>query len=301
MVYKERTMNQELQFLSYLSKRMRLSENEVQYHFTQKKGFEGEKKFDSLTEELTCECIVLNDLLLKTNKTHFQIDTMILLSDTIYVFEVKNYEGDYYYESDRLYKNNKSEISNPLNQLTRSISLLRQLLHLLGFNFLIDASVVFINSEFTLYQSPPNKPFIFPSQINRYLRKLSAVPSKVTERQKNLADKLISLHIKESPFMQLPSYDFEQLRKGITCLACNSFSISIIGKQCSCLDCGHKEIIENAVIRSVEEFRFLFPNEKITTNIIHEWCRIVPSKKRIKRILDKTFTIVSVNRWTYYE
>ena len=31
-----------------------------------------------------------------------------------------------------------------------------------------------------------------------------------------LADKLISLHIKDSPF-KLPSYDYDQLQKGITC------------------------------------------------------------------------------------
>ena len=43
----------------------------------------------------------------KINNTTFQIDTLIIISETIYFFEVKNYEGDYYYESDRLYKKPK--------------------------------------------------------------------------------------------------------------------------------------------------------------------------------------------------
>ena len=50
------------------------------------------------------------------------------------MFEVKNYEGDYYYESDRLYMKPKSEINNPLIQLKRTESLLRQLFQSLRFN-----------------------------------------------------------------------------------------------------------------------------------------------------------------------
>ena len=179
MPYKSRTESAELLILRSLNTRMNLSDKDKQHYFNLKKGYEGEVIFDSLTEKLQCECLILNDLLLKLNNTTFQIDTLIIFSETIYFFEVKNYEGDYYYESDRLYKKPKSEIINPLNQLSRSESLLRQLLHNLGFNIPIDASVVFINPEFTLYQTPLNKPFIFPTQINRYLKNLNTIPSKL--------------------------------------------------------------------------------------------------------------------------
>ena len=114
-------------------------------------------------------------------------------------------------------------MTNPLIQLNRSESLLRQLLKNLRFNLPIEASVIFINPEFTLYQAPLNKPFIFPTQIKRYLRKLNDQPSKLKERHKILADQLISLHIENSPFTQLPSYDYDQLQKGITCLKCTFF------------------------------------------------------------------------------
>jgi hypothetical protein len=214
---------------------------------------------------------------------------------------VKNYEGDYYYELDRIYKNNKSEITNPLIQLSRTESLLRQLLQNLGFKMPIDASVVFINPEFTLYQSPLNKPFIFPTQVNRYLKQLNKIPSKLNGKHKQLADKLISLTIKDSTFNQLPAFNYDQLRKGITCVVCHSFSNSVEGRKCICRECGHEEVTAEAVMRSVKEFKLLFPNLKITTNVIHEWCKVVHSKKRIKRILEKNYNIVGVHRWTYYE
>ena len=301
MPYKPRTESTELLILRSLHTRMNLSEKDKQHYFNLKKGYEGEVMFDSLTEKLQCECFIVNDLLLKTNNTMFQIDSLIIMSETIYLFEVKNYEGDYYYESDRIYKKPKTEINNPLHQLSRSESLLRQLLHNLGFNLPIDSSVVFINPEFTLYQTPLNKPFIFPTQINRYLNKLNTTPSKLNGKHKMLADKLISLHIKDSPYKQLPSYDYDQLRKGITCLQCNSFSISVEGQKCVCKECEHEEMVPTAVMRSVEEFKLLFPNQKITTNVIYDWCKVVKSKKRIKRILEKNFIIVGVHRWAFYQ
>ena len=243
---------------------------------------------------------ILNDLLLKQNNTTFQIDSLIILSETIYLFEVKNFEGDYYYESDRLYKKPKSEITNPLTQLNRSESLLRQLLQNLGYNIPINASVIFINPEFTLYQAPLNKPLIFPTQINRFLKNLNTIPSKLNKKHQMLADQLLSLHIKDSPFKLLPSYYYEQLRKGITCAKCSSFSISVVGKICVCNECGYKELISAAVMRCVMEFKLLFPNQKITTKAIHEWCQVIESKKRIKSILEKNFKIIENNRWSYF-
>jgi Nuclease-related domain len=301
MPYKSRTESDELLILNFLNIRMSLSDKDKQHFFNLKKGYEGEKIFDSLTEKLQCECIILNDLLLKLNNTMFQIDSLIITSETIYFFEVKNYEGDYYYESDRLYKSPKSEINNPLNQLTRSESLLRQLLQNLGLNIPIHASVVFINPEFTLYQTPLNKPFIFPTQVNRYLKNLNKTSLKLNGNHKILADKLISLHIKDSPFKLLPSYDYDQLRKGITCFKCTSFSISVEGRKCVCKECGQEELVAIAVLRNVKEFKLLFPNRKITTNVIHEWCKVVISKKRIRRILEKNFKIVGVHQWSFYE
>ncbi|WP_312889188.1 nuclease-related domain-containing protein [Desertibacillus haloalkaliphilus] len=96
---------------------MDLSKKDKQHFFNLKKGYEGEIIFDSLTEKIQSECFILNDLLLKQNNTMFQIDSLLIFQESIYIFEVKNFEGDYYYESERLYKTPDSEITNPLNQL----------------------------------------------------------------------------------------------------------------------------------------------------------------------------------------
>ncbi|NRD77429.1 NERD domain-containing protein [Bacillus sp. BRMEA1] len=45
------------------------------------------------------------------------MDTIIIFQGVLYVFEVKNYEGDFYYESDRLYKTPMKEVKDPILQL----------------------------------------------------------------------------------------------------------------------------------------------------------------------------------------
>ncbi|MBY7142508.1 NERD domain-containing protein [Virgibacillus sp. NKC19-3] len=301
MAYKIRTKSKELIILEAVNKRKHLTSKEEKRYLHLKKGYEGEVRFDTITDTLQCDCFILNDLLLEVNNTTFQMDSLIIAPGKMYVYEVKNYEGDYYYQSDKLFKRPKLEVLNPLHQLSRSESLLHQLLLNLGFKPQIDASVVFINSAFTLYQAPLDKPIIFPTQVNQYIEKLNTIPSKLTEKHKKLADQLLAAHITDSRYNTLPSYDYEQLRKGITCLKCKAFSIFVEKRKCVCKKCGYEEPVTTAVLRSVKEFKTLFPNETITTNIIHNWCQVVPSKKTIRRILAANFTTIGVRQWTYYE
>ncbi len=277
--YKTRTKPVELQQLSSLDTRMTLSSKDKQHLINLTKGYEGEVQFDSLTEKLTWDCFILNDLLLKVNNTLFQIDSLLISSRKIHLFEVKNFEEDYNYEADKFIKLPQYEITNPLHQLSRSESLLRQLLLKDKINLPIDASLVFINPEFTLYQAPLDKPMILPTQIKNYLNKLNSTPSHLNEKHKWIADKLISLHIEDSPYKQLPSYTYGDVRKGITCLACKSFSTAVEGRKLVCKECEHEEIVEMAVVRAVEEFKLLFPEHKITTRSIQEWCQVVKYQK----------------------
>lgn len=280
---------------------MVLSEKEKQYFSNLQKGYDGELMFDSFIEKLQSNRLVLNDLLLKSNNTTFQIDTLLIMSDTVYVIEVKNYEGDFYFEKDKLFTRSKVEIVSPLIQLSRTESLLRQLLNNLGFTIPIQSFVVFVNPEFTLYQAPMESAFILPTQILRFIKQLNAKYSKITEKHKLIAEKLLSLHLTESPFNKLPAFEYDQLKKGITCASCDSFSLKVEGRKIKCTNCEHVETITSSVIRSVKELRLLFPENKVTTSIVQDWCKIVDSKKVIRKILVDHFEKNGKFRRTYYE
>lgn len=85
MPFKDRTESDELKTLRIINTRMDLSEDKYTYYLGLEKGFAGEVQFDLLTEKLQPECHILNDLLLESNNTIFQIDTTIIFQETIYL------------------------------------------------------------------------------------------------------------------------------------------------------------------------------------------------------------------------
>lgn len=264
------------------------------------KGYDGERKFDKWIETLSNEHLILNDLLLEYNGTVFQIDTLLFYSDKIYHFEVKNYEGDFFIEADKWYSLAGKEIKNPLLQLKRTESLLRQLLVKKSYNHHpIESYLIFVNPEFQLYQAPPDLPIIYPSQLTRFMEKLKNKLPKLKDSYKKLAKELLSIHINETKYSRLPEYQYDELEKGLICPVCHSmyttFKTILV-----CTSCGGKERYPIAVLRAIEELQTLFPNKKITTNLIHDWCKIIKSKRTIRKILSKHFKLLGHNKSSYF-
>lgn len=302
MILKRRGIPYELAVTRSLNTRMFLSADEKRHLVYLEKGYHGEIMFDQFTEKLSNDVIVLNDLCLEVQKSTFQIDTLIISQHTIYLFEVKNFDGDYYYEveKDCFKKVTKTEIKNPLDQLKRCQNLLRQLLQSLGYHQTIERHIVFINPEFTLFQSPLNAPIIYPTQLNRYIQKLDQIPSKLNDGHRKLANQLVSMHQYKTPYTKLPSYEYEQQKKGIICPACYTFIDSIGMKKVVC-KCGHVDVMENVILQHVEEIKLLFPGIKITTCCVFDWCKVIVSKKQIGRVLKKNFNKKGSGKWSYYE
>lgn len=301
MVIKPRSESKELKLYRMLNMRMDLSVEEVQYYRSLEKGFEGEIQFDAWLESLpeSENRLILNDLLLECNHTTFQIDSLLLVDETLYVFEVKNYEGDFYIdENGRWLTLSKKEIKNPLLQLERSESLLRQLLQNHGIKTHIEPYVIFINPNFQLYQAPLGQPIIFPTQLKRFSKKLPVKPA--NRKGIQIAEKLLSIHLKESPFKRLPKYTYEQLKKGIICQSCHSCELQFQDQILVCTKCSCKEDVRSSIIRSVEEFILLFPDRKVTTNAIFDWCKGIKSKKVIRKILSENFTCIGYGKSSYY-
>jgi hypothetical protein len=285
-VLKNRIEPLELKRFKFLKARMDICEDDLVYFTNQEKGFQGEMRFDDWSKDLQGDWVVLNDLLLVYNNSLFQIDSLFYSQEKIRLFDAKNYEGDCIIEGDKWLINGK-EIKNPLHQLSRCETLLKRLLYELGVNIPIDSQLIFVNPEFFLYNAPMNLPMVFPTQLNRFKNKLNLNPPKSKNPQNNpkIINQLLSLHKETSPFTPHLEYSYNQVKKGITCASCQSFLFEIKRENLVCCFCGFNESLVKAVLRSVDEYVFLFPERKITTNDILEWCGIIKSKKTIRRIL----------------
>lgn len=302
MLLKVRSESDELMVMRYLNARMELNEQEKFHYLNLEKGYEGEVKFDLLAKSLQEEKYIINDLLLEVNNSYFQIDSLIISQGVIHLLDIKNFEGDCYLESDKLYSvTTGREYKNPMIQLKRCGTLFRQLLQKFQLHYLVESTVIFINPEFTLYQAPMDQPIILPTQINRFFKDLNNTPNKLNDGHMKLAQKLISSHQTHNPFSVPPKYNYDQLQKGPYCKTCNSFQISIKNDSLVCNKCGEHEKLEPAIMRNVKEFKLLFPERKITTQSIYEWCNMDLSKRTFRRILKKNYTAFGNTSDTYYE
>lgn len=301
-IVKQRSASHELSVMRSLNTRTDLSDDEKNHYFKLEKGYQGEVMFDQLTAVLQNDLLVINDLCLEYSSTIFQIDTLIISQKTIYLFEVKNYQGDYIYDTDNFkLVLSKKEILNPLGQLNRCRNLLQDLLRSLHIQLPLEGYLVFINPEFTLYQAPLNEQIIYPTQLNHLMNTLNQKPSKLTDWHRKIATQLISMHHLKNPNAKIPRYEYGLLKKGPICSHCFSFMSYDGDKKAFCEKCDYEEHIDSAILRSVEGLKLLFPDKKITTNLVYDWCGGIGSTKKYRRILKQNYKVVGDNKWTHFE
>ncbi|WLR54441.1 nuclease-related domain-containing protein [Mesobacillus subterraneus] len=301
MLLKERTKPEELVILQALKPRMELEEKDAQNLWTLEKGYEGEVQFDLWFTNHRVESLIINDLRLEVNGTLFQIDSFVITQDRLHLFEVKNLEGDYYLDGDKFKTVAGNEVKNPLHQLNRAEILLKQLLKNLGFYIPLEPHLMFINPEFALLQAPLKSPIILPNQLNRFMDKMNRTSSKLTSKHSKLAETLLSLHVKKSPYTRVPSYDLEMLRKGVICESCGEFLESYSRNKYICRNCNSLEYIESVVLHSAKTFQLLFPERKLTTTAIYDWSDGLLPIKAIRRVFQNNLSVNGVFSSTYYE
>lgn len=303
MRYTRRKKPYSLLVFEALKKRMKLEKKDYYRFLNLLKGYEGEYSFDLVIDRLT-GCIILKDLSLTMNGVDFQIDTLIITPEAVILYEVKNYEGEYIYHEEFLYKvDSKIEVINPLLRLTRSKLLLKQLLKQLHFgNLPVRGIVVFVNPNFTLYEAPQLETLIMPTNIESHVEQIQKELGDLPKSCTVLADQLSNLNHPENHYHDLPQYEYDTLQKGMTCMQCESF-VKVIeqrSRSMTCKKCGCKELMGKAIIRHAQELQLLFPERKLTISAVQDWCGGLPSSKRIQTEFRRTYQSNSTRRWRYY-
>ncbi|UTR11820.1 NERD domain-containing protein [Evansella sp. LMS18] len=298
---KLRTEPLELTLLKLLRSRFVLSEETNNYYLSKLKGYEGECYLDSLLATLTSNSLILGDLLFEQNNTTFQIDTLLLSQKTIYLFEVKNFEGDYYIKNGDWYRKSTGKaITNPVHQLKRCETLLRSLLHSRNIRMEIEPYLVFTNPLFTLYQAPLDLSAYFPAQLNSLLKKLNQAPSELNGSHQQLAQFLLSKHVIDSPYKRLPGYRYEDLQKGVTCRKCMSLKVTKTKYTTICTNCRHEEKNTSCILQATKDLKLLFPDRLLTLNAVDHWCDHLYSRKAIKSVLRLNYKLINKGKNSYY-
>lgn len=277
---------------------MRLEKKHYNYYLNFDKGFVGECGIDGQTEQLGPNCLVLNDLQLEIRLAPFQIDTLLIGSNKIVLLEIKNFEGVHQWGERKLTKDSGLSLENPTLQVLKTQTRLEFLLESLGCQMRVEAYVVFINPEFTLFNAPNDAGYILPSQIPDFFRILQKQLTKPNAEQHKLANALVNLHDPEYP-CKMPEYSFDKLRKGIPCPKCGTLAEIFKGHYQTCANCGQRMNVKRGIKASIEEFRILFPEEKIITSRMLEWCGS-GDKACVYRVLKEEYQAIGKNSGRYY-
>lgn len=132
------------------------------------------------------------------------------------------------------------------------------------------------------------------NSLSQVLKKSSG-----TATSEQFVEYLLTQRIEEYPYLRLPKYTFKELKKGIPCQNCNGFLTNFSRTKLICHNCESIEKLDESVLRSVEEFLTLFPDERITTDKLYEWCSVV-SKRSIRSILLNSYQRIGEGRGVHY-
>ena len=100
---------------------------EGKYLHRAQKGFEGEVLFRKQLDSLKPTSIILSDLYLEpTDGQKFQIDHLLIIGDVLFIYEVKNYGGEWDYDDEQFTVGTEKALPNPLIKLARTKSNLKQ-------------------------------------------------------------------------------------------------------------------------------------------------------------------------------
>lgn len=304
MAYKNREKSIKLLILESLDVRTTLSAEDRSYLLNQERGYGGEGFLDTLTEELTSECLVLNDLTLQEGSNYFQIDALIITVHEIHLYEVKNYGGEYIYK-EGFFQSIASgkEFHSPIERLNRHTSFLQSTLESCQMKMPVKSFVAFVDPEFMLYQVPYSQKILLRSTLPKHFKQLNSYSGKLMKKHFSLANKLCELSSQTPPsFQGVPQYEYKELKKGIICANCRKF-IQVIphkSKTCICGSCGHKELVCQTTLRHIQEYKRLFPGRKVTVSSIYEWCGGVISLRRLRFVLQREYRAEGGGKYVYY-
>ncbi len=300
-MFKKPLKSRNQQVLEILLKRRELSNAEQKSLNRLASGYEGEVQFyKMLKQKLHNNPIKLFNVHLKVNGSECQIDALLIFQNEIIFFEVKNYQGDFILEGDHWYTLSKQEIRNPLHQLSRTELLLQQFLTMHNLSLKVRSLVIFMHPEFQLYQTPLDIPAVFHPQLKHFLNQLQNIPCSIEKRHEQIAKLLTSKHESSSAFESVLDYDYESLQKGVFCEKCSGTMNESGLKYMLCSQCLCLEDYSRAILRNIKDLHTLFPNKKITVNIVCEWLNHLISKYKIRKILSNHFTMVGFGRGAHY-
>lgn len=249
-------------------------------------GYEGECLYDDIFDQVGHENIyILRDLYLKIGESVTQYDSIIFSNSGIVVNEIKNYSGDYRYQNGQWFNRTRQLSDDPIIQVGRAVNNLVKLRDNANLNCEITGKVIFPNDDFRLSSDDPEvwKKIVLRTDMRNYFRQFKN--EGLSEYAENII-KAIQNCITENPYMT-KNADIQNLKKGLYCGNCGSFSLIKRRYHFDCSKCGTTECNETHTLRSMSDHKFLFYGTNMTQNSLATLIDYELPKNVLYRVLVK--------------
>lgn len=253
-------------------------------------GFFGEEKFNQYLTKFGLEhWTILRNKWLK-NDSHFECDFILITRHAIYVFEIKNYFGKFFYKNGQSYSRGRAITYNPINQ-ARNVRL--HLQNIMG-SYTVKGALVFIgeHNQVCIKDALDDIAILETNEVYEFIQQIKREEQEYRGRYLNPQDILTHLQKFEidPPYQPKPytKEEMEKARSGIYCANCQQ-KVQVTRADYIKCSCGLHESKEEAVIRTACEYGVLTYGEDFTISDIRAFVGNQASITYLRKILTKHF------------
>lgn len=251
-----------LEFLTEMNDRDVLDTSQKQELYRLERGVAGEQMVRAYLEEFGQDnWVVLTNLWLYEYGL-FEIDCLLLTDTDIYLFEIKNYNGDFKYINSQCYFSEDVISHNPISQTQRCKVNLQNILAAAGIRLNVNAVLIFTgeHADIDIQDYIEDLDVLTINQFRKLIYAIADTErEKLNSGQRKLNHRRILQIIqrgkRKSPYQPKPLTVLEQakLRKGIKCAKCGQFDLDTARAYLIC-SCGLHEPREMAIVRTICEY-----------------------------------------------
>ncbi|XJS10979.1 nuclease-related domain-containing protein [Aerococcaceae bacterium WGS1372] len=298
-----------LEYLEILERRINLPEESKRRLWAQRVGYEGHRAFDELlVEYCPKDWEILHNLNFNHPVGKTQIDTLLINSQAIYHFEVKNLVQPAEYRDGEWYNQATGRrFRNYFTQMNRQRELLGHILESLDIRAPIISRLVLINDQDTVtFTEDMQEHYLKRWQIKQFLENIRQLGTMTSKRKlinpAEAARRIVELTIEEFERDQYPEANLiHEARKGMLCVNCKT---NLVGSQSrylvKCARCGKVESREAAVMRTICEVGVINYEKDLTARMVNDLIGEPSMARYIRRKLADYFEVKGRGRGTSY-
>lgn len=228
----------------------------------------------------------------------FECDFLLFTRYKIYVFEIKNYKGEFVYKDGLVRINDVQKNFNPIHQTRRNYRNVQEIINEIHPNIQVEGAIIFTGMNNAVFmESEVSDIKIIPrSYLKWYIDQIikeEQVNRRQIMNQEAILAQLMDYEIKNSFLPEALSREqMKKAKRGIYCAKCHSYHVKVKRFHVKC-ECGYEEEREKALLRMIYDYAVLNFDKPLTRSNLLDFLDGKVSKTYLVNKLNKHFKAIN--------